>query len=321
MLALTPSGELKIPLFKPPQIEIGTTPPTWFQSKELIACVDLRELKEAMGVQQIGILGMDFLRTQIVWLNFDEGIGSFRTVRSLDEGHIENLHMVKQAPAVLMRLPSEGFMKFMIDTGCDGTSLRLETVLFEKLIRKRKLVVRSESKPVTVGKTSSRRSGFIDLVEFGPHRFFNVSVAEGSTNAIGLPFLRRFDVELDFPKKTARFRAGHRINEWDSKTNAGMSAKRIEGPWIVCDVLPSSQASKSGVLDGDEILSINSVLSKNLTLRKIAYFFSRQGADVRITIKRDGTTREVVFGLQDNPNPFPAESAHALIDTPSEFDQ
>ena len=123
--AMTPSGALKIRLFKPPPLEILTTPMIRFQSRESIACFDLKEVKQAMGVDEIGILGMDFLKTRIIHLDFDKEIGSFETSSVMNDGHIERLHTLKQSPAVLLRFPSEGWTKFMIDTGFDGCSLRL----------------------------------------------------------------------------------------------------------------------------------------------------------------------------------------------------
>ena len=318
--ALTPNGVLKIRLFKAPQIEIETTPPILFQSNEPIACLDLRDVKEVLRVSQIGLLGVDFFKTHVVHLNFDEGIGSFPISPVLKEGHVERLHWVKQAPAVLIRLPSEGFTKFSIDTGYEGSSLRLESPLFEQLLKKKKIVGTGDAKSASVGSTRSRRLGCIDCLEFGPHRFFNVSVAEGTQSAIGLSFLRRFEVELDLPNKQARFRPGLRIDEADSHIRAGMSAKRVQGKWLACDVLPMSDAAKSGIVDGDEIESINGVLADDLTMRKIAFHFSRPGSQVQITLKRNNATKEAVFGLPNDPAPFPAKTSHELIEMTDDFD-
>ena len=179
---------------------------------------------------------------------------------------------------------------------------------------KQKLASVGEGKSVNVSSTRSRRYGVIDRIEFGPHRFFNVGVVEGSMNSVGLPFLRRFEVELNLPNQTAQFRTGLRINDADSRSRAGISAKRVGGKTIVCDINPSSEAAKSGIVDGDQIQSINGFSPDNLTLRKIAALLSRPGSTVTITFQKGDVTKEVVCRLQDDPEPYPAESPHELID-------
>src|SRR5258708_18918575 len=105
---------------------------------------------------------------------------------------------------MLVRLPSEGFQSFVIDTGCTA-NVTLESKVYDRLVRRRRIVETGTNRTGIANGYMIFRSGILDCLELGPHRFHNVEVASGAFNSVGLKFLAKFDVELDFPNHTACF--------------------------------------------------------------------------------------------------------------------
>ena len=149
-------------------------------------------------------------------------------------GHVEKLYLRDGAPRLLMRLPSEGFVSFVVNTG-DNVSLTLTRKVFNRLVEKRKLV--PETPAPSIGSDVVQcRSGVIECIELGPHRFFNVAVMEGTWQSVGLGFLERFDVEFDFPNAIAVFRPGRHIDAPDRRLLGGLAVGKGENGVDHCEV-------------------------------------------------------------------------------------
>ena len=264
-----------------------------------------------------GILGMDVLREHIVRLNFDEGAGELRRESSLTSGHEERLHFKLFSPGVLIRHPSFGFQRYQINTGASAASLYIERDRFRMLVRKGHIRLLGTSSPAEVLRQVTLRFGVIDYIDFGPHRFFNVRVMEEEANVqgtINLPFLERFDVELDFPNQRGRFRPGQHVDRADDGYCTAFNVKHVGKEIIAIAHRGPDGEALSEIQDGDKLLNVNGTAAVDLGMMEIRKLLCQPDTQLQVLIERDGVARELTLNLPPRIDLFPAKSPHELID-------
>ena len=312
----TPSKQRFLSYYASPEIKIGDGAVVPLAAGSRVGMVDLTTVRSAAGQEVHGILGMDFLKFHVMRLNFDQGFGELRSDASLHSLHEERLFFQKGTPGVLLRIPGIGFQRFLVDTGAIGDSLQLKRDRFDALIRAGHLRILGERSGAEFDGVKTARKGVINFVEFGPHRFFNLSVTESSTDAINVPFLQRFEVELDFPKRVGRFLPGRRIDVPDAFNCSGFGVRRIDGDVIVAAHQLTYTTMPEEIQDGDRLHRINGVKAPKLPLARIRQILTVPDSKVEITLEREGITKDLVIRLSQGPELFPAKLSHELIDEP-----
>ncbi|HEX6223878.1 MAG TPA: aspartyl protease family protein [Chryseolinea sp.] len=121
--------------------------------------------------------------------------------------------------------------------------------------------------------------------------------------AIGGEVLSRFTVVFNFPKerifikKNSSFRNQFYYNLSGITIKAKGSALNI---FEVTEVREKSASQQSGILVGDQILSVNGISAKNLDLNSVNGFFnSKPGRKIKLEISRNGERLKKEFQLQD----------------------
>jgi hypothetical protein len=115
----TPNGTIHLDLFEPPTARVGTQPLSF---SEPVVGLDLQKIREVSGREIAAILGMDFLDSHIVQIDFDRGKVVLRKTLPADVGTPCNLVPGKGGlPHVWGTV--EGWVQetFMVDTGCIGS--------------------------------------------------------------------------------------------------------------------------------------------------------------------------------------------------------
>ena len=303
--SLTPTGVRSFEFFAAPELKIGHRSPEAFRSRDNVACADLSQAREAGRGDEMGIIGMDFLKSHVVRINFDKGIAQIKRTAIDNQGSPVRIQMNSERPWMRLAVSNDGNHNFLIDTGNVG-EIYLNSKLFNRLSLRGRIVLKAVSRGAEIGKEIVIRTGVLDSLEFGDYRINNVRVCEGTENSVGLNFLSRFDVEFDFPNRTAYFKPGQQVNSPDRWNRAGFGVRRIKGKTIAAITDPAGTAAQKGICDDDEILSVNGIPASKMSLAQIRRLCSEPDADqLTIAFQRDGTETGAVLDLSKEREPFP----------------
>jgi hypothetical protein len=249
---------------------------------------DLSELRDAVAHDFTGILGADFLRQYVVQIDFDAGRVSL--LRSCDRirGVPLPVKWTSRCPTVTVNLPAVGETQFVVDTGCIGfTHGSLNNATFEKLRDAQKLSFVEPSRLMTINGVVEGRSGLLaDPFSVGDVRHVRNFFTEGPGNALGIGFLSRHKVTLDFPKGVAILEKGKFFDRELPPNRAGLEIEIKTGTPVVCDVHPGGIASRCGIHAGDEIVEVNGRTAGEMSIFAINDVLDWANVEARLTLKR-----------------------------------
>ena len=249
---------------------------------------------------------MSYLSSKVLHITFDKLIAEFLPSVTNDECHQEKIRFVRSVPHILLRVSDDGFQSFVIDTGgMNNVGLSVES--FSRLLRERKIKLAQSKQIISVEVASTLRSGILDSLELGPYRFTNVSVLEMPVNLLGMRFLSRFDLELDFPNRIARFKPGRRIDIPDRRYRTGFGVARVNGRTFIGETQPDGIGWNAGIRDDDGLISIDDNPIEKLTILKIRDLLCDPGVERKFVVRHDGAEHSVVLKLSNEPDPFPNE--------------
>jgi len=187
--------------YKSPKLYLGNTP---LMLGDFVITDDLKQ--KFQGRPVAGILGMDCLKHYCIQLDFIS-----KKIHFLDPEHLQSGNLGKPFPLSFSFIEGEPSVRmdfcgkdvwFNLDTG-DFTDGTLETTLLDRTMK-----THSPDKVLqTKTETGATRSKFyFSELEFGRETYTNLLIHKSSdgadNNAIGLQFLARNLVTLDFPKRT-----------------------------------------------------------------------------------------------------------------------
>lgn len=310
----TATGSISRNLYRPPAIRISALPGLEILEIKKIVLFELGRLSEKVGFQVDAALGVDFLSTKVLRINYDSNLMTFvsRQDRNRD-GH--SLKIVyeggSKVPRLRTRVSDEGYFPLFLDTGSSG-SIDLEPAVFNRLARKKRIVIDSEGSVVGAAGIGHVRMGLLDQIEIGPIRLRNVPVRESHLPSIGLQLLERFETEFDFVEKTVDLRPGKRFHLPARRNLSGIEQSLIHGKITIFS--SRDRAAEAGIRPGDIITKINGQSSAEFTLTQLRRLQTETDTDLKLTLERDGTPYDVVLALKRTPNPFPDEPPESAED-------
>lgn len=230
----------------------------------VVSCISLEQMSEPMGLPVHGIVGMDFLRTRIIDIDFDNGTirllryvpdelkrGSRRLPMRFDQFHTPTVNAAFAGDRHLVRL----------DTG-DATTGHLDYVFAKQLNRAYKIRLSGGAVLGGAGRRAFRplfRCSELSLGGF-THRNLVLSSNKrqtvGDHSRIGLGLLRRYRLVLDFPNQTLYLSPSREHSKADYSDLAGMILGERDGNVVVFLVLEGSTASRLGIREADTITAI-----------------------------------------------------------------
>jgi hypothetical protein len=298
----------KYEVHRSPEIKIGDDA---FQSPRIVVSCDLSPLRCSSGQQITGVLGSDYLKSQVIRINFDEGFAALQSGVTSTSAHVEKMELDRNGrPSIMIQVSDSGPMKVIISTG-STKGLCLEQKQFDKLVRKKRIVLRGTIQCGAAGAEKTYRVGVVDQVQLGPHRVRNVHVQEAPLSVVGTQFLERFDTELDLPNQQAHFRPGRRLHAPDRWNIAGIGFERNEGKTLVHHVESHTVAERAGVLKGDLILEVNDEPAESITIARLHELRSMPGTELKLKMERKRKIKDVVLKLPELQDPFPTQTASA----------
>ncbi|MBS0266321.1 MAG: PDZ domain-containing protein [Planctomycetes bacterium] len=248
--------------------------------------LDLSRIREHSGYNVRGIAGMSVLGNHVIEVNFDAGKLSLRNEPSPSAGKEFRLYYNEQNLPMIEAEVIEGEPEgWILDTGRIGSSLTIRERLFEELVEKKRLrIIKTHASSAGVVAETPIRGGRLDSFRFGKFEHERVSVSEGKVNLIGLAYLSRYIVTLDFRKGRLYLKPGRRFEEPDRFGACGAWCKRVKGKTTFLAPSRGSSAEAAGLQEGDELLRIDGRSAASMSLMEINSIFKMEGRLVQIEV-------------------------------------
>ncbi|MBS0267055.1 MAG: hypothetical protein JSS02_34335 [Planctomycetes bacterium] len=218
-------------------------------------------MRQGLDLEIDGELGLDFLRRHIVQIDFDAG--TLRLYSRLPSGVGEMVKIVHPGqehahPVVQLAIPGEKPQKFFISTGLGGSSLELENKLFATLQEKGKATVLLKEKAFSRAGTRALETVRLDAIQLGSFRQQQVIGNIGERNYLGLSFLSRFLVTIDFPNGRMYLKKGARFDEADVPLELwDVAFDHDSRTPLVASVSPGGPVARLGLRPGDRLETLN----------------------------------------------------------------
>lgn len=305
-----PSGAIFVSLFDAPAARLGHLDLRGQvgSSTPLVACTDLSRIARSLGTDVRGIVGLSFLWRHIVRLDFDRGKLSFLSSAGPDAGVCLPLEPVDGDPMVRLDLPGLGETLFKIDTGLVGATGSLHTDVAQEL-RERGLAssigsdLRSDA--AQAWRTNTLRVASLRLGDFENTGLIFNEHAGNKPNRLGLAYLSRYVVTIDFPMRQIHFRPGRDFARRDrgGLSNGcrrfGIALIHEGGRTIVAAVAPGGPAAKAGIEAPCVIVAVDGASAVGARFLAVAKLLTDADSAIRLRIERDGVERD--FDLRALP--------------------
>lgn len=289
-LLQTPAGQKKVQTYDWPDVKIGGQS---VKTEMAVACLDLQGLREAVNLKIFGIIGMDVLRNNRLQIDFDQGVLRFLETlpkTKVDSGVKIPLELADAgAPYLTASIGNETTERFLIDTGAHGNSLRSE--LFDELLERNQIWLGGAYSSVTVGGEVQGQRGRIRRMSTGSVTQEGIRVSSLNVSSLGLRYLARFQVILDFPGKAIYLRKGTHYLAPEPQATSGMSLNWIDGKIVVKSVKTDGPASVAGILPDDVLVMIDGKAASkydHFSLRQL--LTSQPGKKVLVQVRRGNDT-------------------------------
>jgi membrane-associated protease RseP (regulator of RpoE activity) len=157
-------------------------------------------------------------------------------------------------PKILVRPRGVDAAVFRIDTGFTGTG-RFDSDLTNLLRRAKGIATTGITDEALLGNGAVERVAFERCLELevAGHRHADLIISQGKANTLGLGFLRRHRVTLDFVNEKAYFEPGKDFSLRDRRDYDGIV---VDHEMVVQGVVPGSVAEKSGLKVSDRLVAV-----------------------------------------------------------------
>ena len=141
------------------------------------------------------------------------------------------------------------------------------------------------------------------IVAFPDNELVDELIGKNDRNGtLGAEILRRFYITMDYPGKRLILRPNANLKD---EFNYNMSGLEVTNPmpglpiFLVSNIRKNSPAYYAGILENDQIISLNSMNNKSLTLNDINLLFqSQQDRRIKMTVLRNGEQVKTEFFLK-----------------------
>lgn len=199
--------------------------------KCMAMCFDLAHLRRCYNSFPLcGILGMDFLRRHVIGIDLDAGKLSF--LKSVPESSGSQLKLSRDSddcPILSVEIAKDKAVWFVVDTGCAGPYAgALEKSIFTDLLDQSHLtVVPGRVAIMTFYGLTICDQAKLDVFQIGSFEHASLKFHDDdSDNLLGMGYLSRYVVTLDFLNDSLYLKEGKRFAEPAASTGSRASAKK-----------------------------------------------------------------------------------------------
>ncbi len=268
---------------------------------------DYSILTAVYGIRIDGIIGYSVISRYILKLDYDSLKLSFctpGTIRYPKGGYLLK-PAINMLVAQQMRVSDARTIstRFLFDLGAGLCMLFSKDFTQDSnfLDKKRKYWVKEAQ---GLGGKLNMNLRVIKEVKLGPYRFRKVPsfVFDDETNVTSYPYmgglvgndlLRRFNVILNYRKGDIYITPNSHYNDPFDYAYTGLELYLINGVIVVGNVAKGSPADEAGIKEGDEVLAVNKIFSKDLNKYKTELQAANQ--KVKLILHRDEQILEVEF--------------------------
>lgn len=277
----------------------------------------LSHLEARSGITIDGIVGFAILKKYIVRINHDAN-----RLELYDKAHYQFPKNAKAydvswwfpVPSIKASITLDNGEKvtgsFLIDTGA-STSLILTTpfVNKHKLLDKFNKKLKHSSQGLTSTKTSNFKAR-LKQIKVGDFTFDNVPVnlsqsqrgllaSDKIDGILGNGVLKRFNLILDYSNQKLILEPNRYFKNAFKVNSSGIRIKlTLKKEFKIHDIYKNSPADKAGLLANDELVAINGMSTKKLSMTRIIQLFREHGNMIYLTIRREGKLKKFTLKLQ-----------------------
>lgn len=269
---------------------------------------DYEVLSSVYGDRIDGIIGYSFFSRYIVKVDYDSSLVSI-----FSKGYIKYPRGGFYIRPALVNIPvetawirdeKESLTRFYFDTG-GGLCLLLSSdfVTDSAIFPKDKKMLPTQAQGM--GGKANMKITTVKEFRFGPYRFrnvpthvfddvYNITSYPAQSGLIGNDVLRRFNLILNYDKKTFYLTPNSHFRDPFDYSYTGLGLYWTEGRIVVGDVMEGSPADLAGFKADDVVIGINNNLSQNLQLYKsmmqnvgdkLKFLISRPGGMVELSMR------------------------------------
>jgi len=241
---------------------------------------------------------VNFLKDWIITIDFDKGhldILSPETTATSDWG--EGMPFVWDANGLMCILATVGkdvCIPFRIDTGYANTGM-LDATLLSRLVSSSEARVTGDEKALNLSGTHCSSVVRLSHLSLGSYRHENLRFTSGELNILGLNYLSRYRVTIDFPNGRLYLAKGKRFADPDRGDNCGLRYLFRAGGLQVESVDERSPARAADVRAKDVIVKLNGKPVSERKPSEIGRLLTKEGKTVQMTVKRDGKLMEMTL--------------------------
>jgi len=296
--ALTHGTPITAELFDAPKAFLG---PLNLQDSGQVSCLDLKIHSLIDGRKISGIIGMNFLRRYVIQIDFDKGTLSFlQTAKGQHSNWGIELAIWYNSlglPFIKSSILKNINVDFMIDTASNSTG-GLGSDIFKQILTKNELTT-SETLIATASGVIQKREVRIDSISVGSFEYEKLIFSEANWSYLGLLFLSRHIVTLDFPNKRIYLRKGKEFKRGDETDMSGLHLLRISNQTVVYSVDEDSPAQKAGIMPKDIILKVDDKDANTYNIYDLRrLLMSEDKRNITMTIKHGDDVKDVSFLLK-----------------------
>jgi hypothetical protein len=295
----TPTGATTVTRFRAPAASIGRLS---FRPRDGVAAIDLTSMRQVIGEEVHGVIGMDFLIHQVVRIDPDRREVAF--LQSAGERAGRPLRFVLAdlgVPEVKVVVPGvNGLERFLVDTGDGGYgSGSLKTNLWEYQESLGVLKKVGQGRSQTLSGRSANVQGRLDSISVADFEHRGLVFSKpAQMNILGLNYWLRFVTTFDFPAERIYLKESARYGAADLVDRSGLHIVRSGGKVAVESVDEGSPAARAKMRAGDLILKVDGKATAGVPLQSIRRLLAAEEGSVRFTVDRGDVELEVSLSLK-----------------------
>ena len=282
----TEGKEIQVPTYSAPRLTVKD----FTCEITNVGSIDMSPFREAVGKNFQGIVGMDALRSILLHIDFDNGLVIFCDPKSDQQPPGKQTPLLLDDslnPKILLRPRGVDAAVFQIDTGMNGTgdfskeltdALRHAGEMAPTGITNQTL--RGDA---SVGTETLERCKEIDVAG---HLHTSLIFSQGAKNVLGVGFLRRHRVTLDFVDGQAYFEPAEIHKYRDRSDYDGIV---VDKEMVVRHVVPGSVAERAGVQVADRLVEVGATTASLATWPTINNILrTTRSTELTLIVDRDG---------------------------------